>query len=450
MKRSNYIELEKLLIIIIFISFLVRILFFHPSFSDENFYFNAGKIVSEGKIPYKDFFFAHPPMQIYTYALIFKIFGTSLFVGKIIPLVASSLSIFLIFKILNKLYDSRTGFIGSIIFLVMPGFIAFSSMGYGMWESIFFILLAIYSTTKNKVDLAAVSLVIGLFFRYLIVIYLPFLILLMYVKKLKLKRFLFVFFSLSLVLLSLMFLIFGWNCINQTILFHIVSKVITKWMEKLVWQYLSMGFFTFFLGLISIYVAFDKKDKLLLLFSVYPLIIDMIIFFGLNYIAYHYFLISLSFIAIATARALTVSKDKLLYLIIPVILILSLTSNFKTIDFYLNPIHAESLYSAAEFIANNTSEEDSIFGEPVLTNYVSFVTDRRMGSNYYDSYLRHLIFEGEEKVIQSLNRDKPKFIIEAGDYYLSNVYFRDFILNNYEFVKDFEGTPRYSIYQIIA
>jgi len=441
-------KLEKLLIIIIIISFFVRFLFLHPSFSDENFYFNVGKIVSEDKIPYKDFFFAHPPLQIYLYALIFKIFGVSLFISKLFPLIVSSLCVFLIFKILDKLYNSKTGFLASLIFLAMPGFIAFSSMGYGMWESIFFILLSTYFIVKNNPNMAALSLVIGVFLRYLTILYLPFLILFMYVKKLKFKKFLTTFFMSLIVIGVLMIFVFSWNFIDQTIIFQISSKVTTKTSEKLLWQYLGMGFFTFFLGLISAYVAFEKKDRLLLLFSVYPLIVDLVIFLGLKYIAYHYFLISLPFISMATATSVTKGKDKPLYFIITIVLILSLSSNFQTIDFYLNPINAKRFYYMTELIANNTSKEDSIFGEPVLTNYVSFIADRRMSSNYYDSYIGHLMFEGEEKVIQNLKGDMPKFVIEMEGYYLMNSFFRDFIIENYELEKNVVGIPNYSLYKI--
>ena len=114
----------------------------------------------------------------------------------------------------------------------------------------------------------------------------------------------------------------------------------------------------------------------------------------------------------------------------------------------MNPIHAERLYSTAEFITNNTSEEDSVFGEPVLTNYVSFVTDRHMASNYYDSYIRYLVFEGEEKVIEKLRGDMPKFIIEMKGYYLVNPFFRDFVIENYELEKNIEGVPNYSLYKV--
>jgi hypothetical protein len=174
----------------------------------------------------------------------------------------------------------------------------------------------------------------------------------------------------------------------------------------------------------------------------------MITFLGLKYIAYHYFLISLPFIAMAISITINTSKDKLLYFVIPLILILSLTSNFRTIDFYLNPTYAERFYSMAEFIRNNTSEKDSIFGEPAITNYVSFVANRRMSSNYYDSYIGHLRFEGEEKVIEKLKIDMPKFLFEVEGYYLKTPSLRDFIVKNYDLEKNIEGIPNYSLYKI--
>ncbi len=441
-------KLEKLLITIILVSIFIRLLFLHPSFSDENFYFNAGKNILEGKTPYKDFFFAHPPLQIYGYAFLFKILGTSFFAAKLIPLIISSLTVFLIYKILKEFYDDKTGFIASIIFLVTPAFIAFSTMGYGMWESIFFIFLSIYFIAKNKVREAAIVFVIGILFRYLIAIYLPFLLLLIYIKGRDRKRFLIFFFSTLFLSSLLMLFIFGSNFFIQTVLFHISTKIAVEGLTKLVWQYWSIGFFSVFLALISAFVAHIKKDKLLLLFSIYPLIVDILILLGLNLIIYHYFLISLPFIIMAIAKAFMICDDKLIKVIIPIVLFLSITSNFETIDFYLNPSYAERFYSTAEFIANNTSEDDAIFGEPVMTSYVSFVTGRSISSDYLDSYLRHLMFEGEEKVILKLNEDKPKFFIEMEGYYLSNPYFRDFVLNNYRLEKNIEGIPNYFVYKL--
>ena len=439
-------KFTNILILILIVSVIIRLFFLHPTFSDENFYINVGKTILEGKTPYKDFFFAHPPLQVYTLAILFKVFGISFLVGKSLTLITSSLCVFLLYLITKELYDERSGFIVAIIFIITPAFLAFSTMCHGMWETTFLILLSTYLLIKNKLKLAGIVFVVAVLFRYLAIVYLPFLIVFLYIRKQKIKNFLISFFMTSLLSGLLLLYVFGRTYIDQTVFYQMFSKVILNVSETQGMQYWGIGFFFLFLALISAFVAYMKKDRILLLFATIPLIADIIILLGLRLVYYHYFLISLVFCVIAIDRVLTVSKDWIVRFAILVILLLSITSNIRTIDYYINPSHAEKFYSTAEYIMNNTSEEDAIFGEPVMTNYVSFVTGRRISSDYPDSYLRHLIFEGEDKIIHNLNEDKPKFFIEMEGYYLSNSYFKDFVLDNYRLEKNIEGAPNYSIY----
>jgi 4-amino-4-deoxy-L-arabinose transferase-like glycosyltransferase len=435
-----------ILILILIVSVIIRLFFLHPTFSDENFYINVGKTILEGKTPYKDFFFAHPPLQVYTLAILFKVFGIFFLVGKSLTLITSSLCVFLLYLITKQLYDQKSGFTVAIIFLLTPAFLAFSTVGHGMWETTFLVLLSTYLLIKNKLPLAGLVFMAAVLFRYLAIIYLPFLIAFLYIRKQKIKNFLIPFLAVSVVSGLLLLSVFGSSYIDQTVSYQIFSKVALSAAGIQRMQYWGIGFFFLFLSLLSAFVAYTKKDRILLLFAIIPLISDTLILLGLRLVFYHYFLVSLAFCIITVGRILSVSKDWIIRLAIPVILLLSITSNIKTIDFYLSPSHAEKFYYIADFIANNTSEEDAIFGEPVMTNYISFITGRRISSNYLDSYLRHLMFDGEEKVIQNLNEDKPKFIIEMEGYYLSNPYFRDFILSNYRLEKSIEGIPNYSIY----
>ncbi len=161
----------------------------------------------------------------------------------------------------------------------------------------------------------------------------------------------------------------------------------------------------------------------------------------------HYFLISLAFCIMAVGRVLIIYKEWIVKIIIPIILLLAILGNIQTIDFYLNPKYAERYYYIASFIENNTSINDSIFGEPSIINYISFVKNTRISSNYFDSYLRHLIFESEEKVINNLEKQKPKFIIDMEGYYISNPYFRDYLQSKYSLKKTVEGIPEYFIYE---
>jgi hypothetical protein len=268
------------------------------------------------------------------------------------------------------------------------------------------------------------------------------------IREYKIKRFLIPFLIFSILIALVLILVFGENLINDTILFQVKNTGTKIYQEYFTSQYLSIGLFFIFLGLLSAVYAFQSKNKTLLLFSVYPIVADITMFFLFREIYYHYFLINLPLYAISIGKTFTESKDKIIQLSILVILVLSIVSNIPTIDFYLNPKYSERYYSIANFIENKTSINDSIFGEPVITNYVSFITNRRISSNYLDSFMRHLIFEGEQNVVNNLERDKPKIVIESDNYFLSNPSFRSFILNNYNFERKFEGLPNYSIYFI--
>ncbi|MBI2541876.1 glycosyltransferase family 39 protein [Candidatus Woesearchaeota archaeon] len=113
---------------------------------DENVYYYMGKLASEGKVPYRDFFYAHPPLQIYLIALIYKAFGFNIVALKLAPLISTMITAFFVFKIAQK---------------------------FGNAEAIaaFFIFLFSYSTMFNSVfsfgiELAAMFLAIGAYFLF--------------------------------------------------------------------------------------------------------------------------------------------------------------------------------------------------------------------------------------------------------------------------------------------
>lgn len=435
-----------LILILIFFS-LIKIFLFHPTFSDENFYFNVAKNIVDGKVPYKEFFFAHPPLQVYLLALVFKIFGTSFFVGKFVPLTFSVISVFLTYFILKELYEEKIGFLSALIFIFTPGFLTFSDQAYGMWGAILLFLLSIYFMEKGKLFESSFIFILAVFYRYLVLAYFPFLLILCVLLKHNLKRFLSYVFSLFFLVFMAFSSIFGHEFFNDTVNFQIFSKF-SLYYPKPIGQYVGIGFFFVFMGLISVLIALKKKDRIFILLSTYPLIADSLIFFGLRIIFYHYFLISLPLYVMAISKSFYECDDKVIKVVIPIFLVLSVIANRQTLDFYLNPIHAKRYYRIVDFVENRTSPDESIFGEPVITNYISFVTDRRISSNYFDSYLVSLKFEGEKNVIEKLEKGKPKIFIEANHYYLSNPLFRSFIAKNYVLEKKFKGIPNYSIYTL--
>jgi hypothetical protein len=70
--------------------FLLKLAGLHASGTDENVYFYSAVRLSQGAVPYRDFFFAHPPMHLVVPALIFKITGFGIPVAKAIPVLAQA------------------------------------------------------------------------------------------------------------------------------------------------------------------------------------------------------------------------------------------------------------------------------------------------------------------------------------------------------------------------
>jgi hypothetical protein len=209
-----------------------------------------------------------------------------------------------------------------------------------------------------------------------------------------------------------------------------------------IWQYLSLGFFANFIAIISLTFGYFKKDYKLMLFSVYPLFYDITIILIFKQIIYHYFAFALPLLAISFGRTFSQSKFIDLKLFLFLILLLSFVTNFKSLVYYFdrnkNLVFDEIVNYTLEF----TEENDLIFGEPRIINYVSFVAKRRIVNNYFDSDLKHLNFEGLEKVVEEVKKAKPKIIVaDANHYGIFHKYFED----EYEKVKEWSEPEYYHL-----
>jgi len=87
------------------------------STTDENIYFYGAKITLEGQLPYRDFFFAHPPMHLVVPGIFFKLFGFSIGLAKAIPVVASLITALLIWHLGRVRLGRAAAFLGLVAFL---------------------------------------------------------------------------------------------------------------------------------------------------------------------------------------------------------------------------------------------------------------------------------------------------------------------------------------------
>jgi hypothetical protein len=206
----------------------------------------------------------------------------------------------------------------------------------------------------------------------------------------------------------LFYFLFGYSFIKSTLLYHFFANVkLPSKIASLSLQYLSLGFFTFFISLISLaFSYFEKKEKVFLL-SFYPLLYDLVILLIFKQVIYHYFVFSLPFTFISFGRVFS-SKSAELKIFLSLILFLSISSNFKSITYYFDKSKNLVFDELVNYTLKFTNENDSIFGSAIPVNYVSFVTNRRIALNYFDSDLKHLSFEGLEKVVEEVKKGEAQ------------------------------------------
>jgi len=133
---------------------------FGLEFSDQNVYYYMGKLIANGQMPYQDFFFSHPPGELYIDALIYKVFGASLLAFKIASLIAVLLSAILVYIIAREQFSIKTAMLSYAIFLCTYETIRIASGNLGMAYTVMLSVLAIYFLIKDKIFLS--GLVFGL------------------------------------------------------------------------------------------------------------------------------------------------------------------------------------------------------------------------------------------------------------------------------------------------
>ena len=136
--------------IIVFIGFIIRLYFSivgSINFDEGNLIYGANLLL-DGYIPYRDYI-TRSPAQLILIATSIKIFGESLFAGRFVTVILSSLSIFLLYKIGVKLYDFRVGLLAALFYSLSP-FVVYTSYIVKLEPNqAFFIIASVYALIKG-------------------------------------------------------------------------------------------------------------------------------------------------------------------------------------------------------------------------------------------------------------------------------------------------------------
>ena len=130
---------------------------------DEHMYFYMSLLVSKGKWPHRDFFFSHPPLQLYLMGALYKLFGYSLVLSKAVPSLAAMVSGIYVYLLGRRLVGRSEALLAVILFLFTFDVLRGSSHFTGANCALAFGLAASYQALVRRPILAGALFAIGTF-----------------------------------------------------------------------------------------------------------------------------------------------------------------------------------------------------------------------------------------------------------------------------------------------
>lgn len=391
----------------------------HATLGDEFTYFYMGKLVADGNLPYKDFFFAHPPLQIFIFAFIFKLFGFNLLLLKSVPLLFNIISAIFLFKIMKK-YSNMHAIISITLFLFTYTIMLEATYAYGIEIATAFVLISIYYLTKNKNLTSGVFYGIASITALQSLVLIPaFVIYLFFKKNRKILIDFLIGFLLVFLIVNLFFMIFFNNYFADVYKFHIIKPKVRgdniKVFANFVFNnlFLICSFVLFFI--LSLKKNFKRYSLFVFIIAMYALFLAIS-----TRIFDYYFIILMPFIAVIASAGLIslfkkIKTKNIKYLFIIFILIIFLTDIFSTTKYLYKKDFQDfqSLNELTDFIKTNSKASDELFGDLYTTPMLALFAERKIAFNFVDTNgLRFLSnLPPIDDVINKIKKEKTKFVI---------------------------------------
>lgn len=129
---------------------------------DEGMIVYGAELVTEGALPFRDFFRTMGPLNFYWLALFFKIFGTKWIVARVVLLLTGSFTAILIYWMTRRLYRGPFNWLPAV-FCIVIGIPIWPGTSHH-WDSNFFALLAIAAYfLRQDYDKTRFLIITGLF-----------------------------------------------------------------------------------------------------------------------------------------------------------------------------------------------------------------------------------------------------------------------------------------------
>lgn len=396
--------LAYLIVVLLFVSIQFRGLF-HIAPGDENVYYYMAKSVSEGELPYKDFFYAHPPLHVIMLAIVVKLFGVNFFALKSATLLALLIASFFLYLTCIELFKKRLSdknyllisILALILFLFSFEVMFKATFSMGINFSLMLLMAGFYFIFTRKYFIGGlIAGLAGLTRLYTLAPLTAVFIFLLSRKyqENKLNDFLkmllgfFITFGIPMIF---MMLVFGSSFIEPVIKYHFLKPQLPG-QRMIVYKNVLIENWPTILAFLS--SVFLKEKKKLQLF--YLTILTCILFLlSLNVPYEFYFSLALPFMAVVGSYSV-IEIIRRIKTFVKYILIIGLCSlfvwNTAADAMFLEKIGFLEFAPLKDLNdkISSSDEKFSIFGDDSVVPLLALITNRKIAFNYIDSNEKRL------------------------------------------------------------
>lgn len=368
---------------------------------DENVYYYMAKSVAEGQVPYKDFFYAHPPLHIIVLSLIIKVFGVNFAALKsatLLSLLTASFFLYLtsieLFK--NHLNDNNAlilSVLSVVLFLFSFEVLFKATFSMGINFSLMFVMISFYLILTKRYFVGGIFAgLAGLTRFYTLAPIIP-IFLFVLLKKFQekgLRDFLHMllgFLCTFGIAVAVLYLAFGQKFTEPVFSYHLLKPKLPN-QRIIVYKNILTENWVLFVAFLSSFFMKNKKSFQIFFFTAigYPLFL-----LSLNAPAEFYFSIGFPFMAIigsyaAVDLARRINAKRTRYLLIIFILLVFLWNAAADVLFlekigFLEFSPLNQLVS--KILLSNPSQK--IFGDDSVVPLLGLMANRSIALNFIDS-----------------------------------------------------------------
>ncbi|MFH0861696.1 MAG: glycosyltransferase family 39 protein [Candidatus Altiarchaeota archaeon] len=362
--------------------------------SDENIHFYMGKLISEGKMPYRDFFFSHPPLGIYLNALIFKLLGFSFVALKAVPVIATLVGGIFLYKACSVVYDGRTALTALALFLFSYTVLSSTSYSTHVSETVMLMLAGFYLFVRKSYLASGILLGAASSAGVYAVVLLGALAAGMLVSRAGWMRLLALLFGFTVVFVAVngFFLMSaGEGYFRGVYLYHLMKRQISVENASVILRVMSSNFLVVAPALASPLLFWRRKAEDADTAAASAVISYALFIVSLKTVFDYYFVLLFPFLAILSARGVDALsgrlKDRRVIAGFGVVVVLY---SCVSVGWYIDreSRYFESAERISGFVRSNTDPGDEIFGDSTTTPLIALLSQRRIAYDEIDTNLQ--------------------------------------------------------------